>query len=77
MNDSKGTHIPEGNYLSKSQAAEVAGALKITVQKWIESGDLPAIQIEGMGYLINEADLQAFLQKPRSAGYPKGRPRKP
>ncbi len=76
MPETISTYIPEGRYLSKKQAAEAAGVIHQNVQYWIQRGQLPAIEIPGLGYLISETDLQAFLEKPRSAGYPKGRPRK-
>jgi len=70
------TYIPEGNYLTLHEAAERADAARITVQKWIEHGLLPAIQIPRLGRLINEKDLAEFMQKERPTGYPKGKPRK-
>jgi excisionase family DNA binding protein len=58
MNDP--THIPEGAYLTKTQAAQLRGVTERTIQQWIDKGWLTAIQIPGLGYLINEKDLQAF-----------------
>ena len=69
----KSIHIPDGNYLSKKQVAEQCDVIHQTVQQWIEKGWLHAIEIDGLGYIINEADLTAFLSKPRpKRGYPKG-----
>jgi excisionase family DNA binding protein len=70
------THIPEGNYLTLHEAAERADVARITVQKWIEHGLLPSLQIPRLGQLINEKDLLEFLRRERPAGYPKGKPRK-
>jgi excisionase family DNA binding protein len=68
--------IPEGNYYTKSQAAQVCKVNLARVQQWIARGQLPALQIQGMGYLIREDDLTAFLALDRPRGYPKGKPRK-
>lgn len=54
------THIPEGDYLTKAQAAQQRGVIHQTIQQWIDKGWLPAIQIPGLGYLINQKDIQAF-----------------
>lgn len=58
------THIPDGQYLSKAQAAEALGTVHQTVQRWIDAGLLPSIHIEGMGHLINLKDVQTFQPPP-------------
>jgi excisionase family DNA binding protein len=70
------THIPEGNYLTKKQVAEQCGVIHQTVQQWFDKGWLPTIDIPGLGYIVNEADLIEFMKKDRPRGYPKGKPRK-
>ena len=68
-------HIPEGNYLTLIESAARAGVSRITVQKWIERGQLPAIDISGLGRIVNEKELTVFLDQDRPRGYPKGKPR--
>jgi len=70
------TYIPEGNYLSLQEAADRASVARITVQKWIEHGLLPAIIIPKLGRLIDEKNLEAFMKLERPTGFPKGRSRK-
>ncbi len=71
------THIPEGNYLTKKEVAEQCNVIHQTVQQWIDKEWLPTIEIPGLGYIVNEADLKVFLSQPRpQRGYPKGKPRK-
>lgn len=54
------THIPEGNYLTKTQAAEHMGVIPATVQQWINKGWIATIQVPGLGHLINVKDLDNF-----------------
>lgn len=63
-------YIPAGKYVSKTQAAELRGVSAITVQKWIQKGQLPSIKLDGMGHLIEYEKLIAFEPAPE------GRPRK-
>jgi hypothetical protein len=71
------TYIPAGNYLTKKQIAEQCGVIHQTVHQWIEKGWLLALQIPGLGYIIEDRALADFLAKPRpQRGYPKGKPRK-
>lgn len=63
------TPIPAGKYVSKAQAAQLRGVSPITVQKWIEKGQLPTIQLEGMGHLIDHDKLMKF--EPERGGRPK------
>lgn len=67
-------HIPEGDYLTKTQIAERRNVSAITVQKWIERGELPALKIPYLGYIVNARDLENF--QPHPVGWKKGRPRK-
>jgi excisionase family DNA binding protein len=70
------TYIPAGNYLTKKEIAERCEVIHQTVQQWISRGYLPALDIPGLGYIVNEADLIEFMKKDRPRGYPKGKPRK-
>lgn len=63
------THIPAGKYVTKAQAAKLRGVSSITVQKWIEKGQLPSIPLEGMGHLISYEKLMSF--EPARGGRPK------
>lgn len=72
----KPVFIAEGNYYTKSQAAQIGKVNLARVQQWIARGQLPALQIYGMGYLIRADDLTAFLALDRPRGYPKGKPRR-
>jgi hypothetical protein len=69
--------IPEGKYYTVAQIAEMEQVIIRTVHQWIEKEWLPALQIPGLGYIIEERALADFLAKPRpQRGYPKGKPRK-
>jgi excisionase family DNA binding protein len=73
----KPTEIPAANYYTIAQVAEMENVIIRTVHHWIEKGWLSAVQIPGLGYIVNETDLQTFLANPRpQRGYPKGKPRK-
>jgi len=50
--------------LTSNQAARIAGVTRGTVNKWCLDGDLPTIR-PGLEYLIDRADLVAFLKLPR------------
>jgi len=62
-------HIPDGQYVTKTQAAKLRGVSAITVQKWIEKGQLPSIPLDGMGHLISYRELMNF--EPAKGGRPK------
>ncbi len=69
--------IPTGKYYTVAQIAEAQGVIIRTVHQWIEKGWLLALQIPGLGYIIEDRALADFLAKPRpQRGYPKGKPRK-
>lgn len=69
--------IPEGKYYTVAQIAEMEQVIIRTVHQWIEKEWLSALQIPGLGYIIEERALADFLAKPRpQRGYPKGKPRK-
>lgn len=71
------TDIPAGKYFTIAQIAEMQNVIIRTVHQWIEKEWLIALQIPGLGYIINEDDLKKFLDMPRpQRGYPKGKPRK-
>lgn len=45
------------------EVAELTGASTSTVQRWVASGDLPAVRPPGGGVvLIRPADLETFLE---------------
>ncbi len=52
--------IPQGEYLTKAQVAELRNVSIEAVQKWFQRGWLPSIFIPGMGYIVNVADLEKF-----------------
>lgn len=62
------TFIPEADYLSIKQCADLKKASKRTVLKWIEKKQLRAIKIDGF-YIVNMNDLLNF--QPRKVGRPK------
>ena len=79
MTDATGSgaiYIPDGHYLTVAQIAEQYGVIRRTMQQWIDKSWLPAIDVPGLGQLVNVADLEKFDAQPRQVGYPKGRPRK-
>ena len=59
--------------LSVPQAAHRLGLSTAMVRRHCQFGTLPAVKV-GNTWVINEADLVAFAQKPRRRG-PKSKPR--
>lgn len=71
------TTIPAGKYYTIAQIAEMQDVIGRTVQQWIDKGWLSALQIPGLGYIVNEDDLKKFLDQPRPRrGWAKGKLRK-
>lgn len=62
-------------YLTVAQVAERLGVSKGRVRQFLAWGDLPS-EIFGNMRVIPEVAVEEFEQKPRKAGWPKGRPRK-
>ena len=58
-------HIPEGNYLTILEAADWAGASRLTVQKWIEHGLLEVITIPNLRHFVREDTLSEFFKRDR------------
>jgi excisionase family DNA binding protein len=56
--------------LTTQQAAQLAGVARITILKWIERGHLPATKY-GRDWLIDERDLDAYRQSPKTLGRPR------
>lgn len=55
----------EERYLTSAQVAERLQVVEKTVQRWMASGELPAVKL-GRVWRISEADLNSYLQKRRN-----------
>jgi hypothetical protein len=62
--------LREGRYFTKRLAAARCGVALETMQSWVKRFGLPVIRIGSRGYLIAQADLEAFTP-PRGARTPK------
>ncbi len=55
--------------LTVDEAARRAGRNPETVRRWIREGKLRAVKV-GNRHLVEEADLEAATERPRSVGVP-------
>lgn len=58
--------LQEGRYFTKRLAAARCGVALETMQSWVKQFGLPVIRVGSRGYLIAQADLEAFTP-PRGA----------
>jgi len=55
------TSIPHGNYFTVYQAAQVCHATSKQIRAWIRKGKLKAIDLPGLGILIETGKLNEFI----------------
>jgi excisionase family DNA binding protein len=60
MTRPKKSTLPAVNWLSVEEVAEYFTVGKMTVYRWVHSGELPAIQV-GRRYLIDEEAVKRFM----------------
>ncbi len=53
--------IPRGNYLTVPQAAQICHATSKQIRAWIRKGKLEAIDLPGLGIIIEAGNLNEFL----------------
>lgn len=64
---------PRVTHLGVTHAAEVLGLCRSMVRRYCQRGDIPAMYVQGLGYLIHKNDLRRFAkQERRRGGRPKG-----
>jgi hypothetical protein len=57
------TTLPKGSYFTVSQAAQVCDAASKQIRAWIRRGKLEAIELPGLGLIIEAGKLNEFLYK--------------
>lgn len=60
------TSIPRGNYFTVYQAAQVCHATSKQIRAWIRKGKLKALNLPGLGIIIEAGKLNEFLCQIRS-----------
>lgn len=60
------TFIPRGKYFTVHQAAQVCNATSKQIRAWIRKGKLEALNLPGLGMIIEAGKLNEFLHKIRS-----------
>lgn len=60
------TFIPRGNYFTVYQAAQVCHATSKQIRAWIRKGKLEALNLPGLGMIIEAGKLNEFLHKMRA-----------
>lgn len=57
------TSIPHGNYFTVYQAAQVCHATSKQIRAWIRKGKLEALDLPGLGIIIEAGKLNEFLDR--------------
>ncbi len=60
------TSIPRGNYFTVYQAAQICHATSKQIRAWIRKGKLEALNLPGLGIIIDAEKLNEFLYKRNS-----------
>lgn len=60
------TSIPRGSYFTVYQAAQVCHVTSKQIRAWIRMGKLEALDLPGLGILIEAGKLNEFLYKRKS-----------
>lgn len=60
------TSIPRGNYFTVYQAAQVCHATSKQIRAWIRKGKLEALNLPGLGIIIEVGKLNEFLDRRNS-----------
>jgi hypothetical protein len=61
------TLIPRGSYFTVYQAAQVCHATSKQIRAWIRKGKLEALDLHGLGIIIEAGKLNVFLDRRNSA----------
>jgi len=57
------TTIPKGRYFTIPQAAEICNVTGRQIKKWIGTCDLEAVDLPGLGKIIEAGKINKFLNK--------------
>lgn len=57
------TFIPRGNYFTVPQAAQICNATSKQIRAWIRKGKLKALDLPGLGLLIEAEKLHQFMHR--------------
>jgi predicted site-specific integrase-resolvase len=57
------TSVPRGSYFTVYQAAQICGATSKQIRAWIRKGKLEALDLPGLGCIIESEKLHQFLYK--------------
>ena len=60
------TSIPRGTYFTVYQAEQVCDATSKQIRAWIRKGNLEALNLPGLGFIIEAGKLHDFLHQIRS-----------
>ena len=60
------TSIPRGNYFTVYQAAQVCQVTSKQIRAWIRKGKLEALNLPGLGIIIEAGKLNEFLDRRNS-----------
>jgi len=63
------TSIPRGSYFTVYQAAQVCDATSKQIRAWIRKGKIEALNLPGLGIIIEAGKLHDFLHQIRSIQY--------
>lgn len=55
--------IPHGKYLTVAQVAEICGVKERTVSMWLKKGLLKALELPGLGKIVEEKDVEKYLEE--------------
>jgi hypothetical protein len=55
--------IPRGNYFTVYQAAQICNTTSKQIRAWIRRGDLEAVELPGLGVIIEAEKLNQFLNE--------------
>jgi len=58
--------IPRGNYFTVHQAAQICQATSKQIRAWIRKGKLEALDVPGLGVIIETGKLNDFLYQRNS-----------
>lgn len=60
-----GVSIPQGNYYTIAQVAEICGVTARTVTTWVKTERLHGIEIPGMSLIVDDKELERFMKEDR------------
>jgi len=60
--------LPEGEYFTIPQMAEICSASGKQIKEWIQKGDIEAIDLPGMGQIVEMEKFTQFLNQHKPSG---------